>query len=292
MVSQCSPSAAGPSIPKRFSKNGSSVKFISKVATPVTKFAIELWRICSLVLWNNPDAFSVPISSYLHLRAPKESLLIPNLVAITDAGPIRVAVAIYEPGNEFGVPLCWSSVSIPWLADDGKKQFQALREYIGLILCHALIAKYYPKILFDRVDDASHSSYKLVKFQWVSDSSNALSWAAKGIARSLSCQVANMIVCWFALYSKIELVNQVHLAGSLMGDIDAESRKEKHLLMENLNYAPSLIPELKVNLESDEKFVSLLKLISPKNNGANVETFFKTFTDIHGILSHMFPSCS
>jgi hypothetical protein len=114
-------------------------------------------------------------------------LLIPNLVAITDAGPIRVAVAIYEPGNEFGVPLCWSS---------------------------------------------------------------------------------------------------------LMGDIDAESRKEKHLLMENLNYAPSLIPELKVNLESDEKFVSLLKLISPKNNGANVETFFKTFTDIHGILSHMFPSCS
>jgi hypothetical protein len=277
---------------KKVIKN-SAKKFISKVATPVTKFNIEVWRICSLLLWKNPDAFAVPISVYLHFRAQKEDFLIPNLIVITDAGPIRVAVAIYSPGNEFGVPLCWSSVSIPWLADNDKKQFQAVREYVGLILGHALIARYYPTVLVDRTIDLEgvpHSiSSRLVGFRWTSDSTTALSWAANGIARSLASQIANMITCWFALYSKIELVDQIHLAGSLMGEIDAESRKEKHLLLGNLNYAPSLVPELYIDLESNSDFVTLLKLINPTNMGANVEEFFRMFMEIHSILSKLFP---
>jgi hypothetical protein len=280
------------SIKTKLYKNNNK-RFVSKVATPVAKFAIELWRICSLLLWKNPDAFAVPISWYLHLRAHKEDFVIPDLIVITDAGPIRVAVAIYAPGNEFGVPLCWSSVSIPWLADNGKKQFQAVREYIGLVLGHALLAKLYPKVLVDRTIDSEgvpHSvSSKLVKFQWISDSTTALAWAANGIARSLASQIANMVTCWFALYSKIELVDQAHVAGSLMGDIDAESRKEKHLLMGNLDYAPSLVNELYIDLERNSDFLTLLKLINPTNMGANVEEFFKMFMDIHSILSKLFP---
>jgi hypothetical protein len=268
-------------------KNHNTNRFISCKATAITRFAIEMWRICSLLLWKNPDSFAVPISHYLRLKAViKEGLLFePQYVAISDAGPIRVAVAIYLPNHEFGTPIAWSSVAMPWLKDT-KNQYQGVREYVGLILSFALIAKKFPRSL---LRDPGSGIVPPVTFKWISDSKTALSWAATDIARSAQAQMANMVVCWFALYSTIELIDQIHIPGVNMGEIDAESRREIHLERGNLSYAPSLTSEFYIDLSSSAPFMELLEAICPTHHVQKVDEFFATFLRVHHALKLLFP---
>jgi hypothetical protein len=66
-----------------------------------------------------------------------------------------------------------------------------------------------------------------------------------------------------------------------MGDIDRESRREEHLANGNINYAPSLIPNLFVDLESIPSVMSIIRDCEP----ARTQQF--KVSDYHSIFQNV-----
>jgi hypothetical protein len=71
--------------------------------------------------------------------------------------------------------------------------------------------------------------------------------------------MANIVVCWFTLYSTIDLIGHTHIPGVSMGEIEAESRREIRLGKGNLSYAPSLTSEFYVDISLSAPFIELLE---------------------------------
>jgi hypothetical protein len=187
---------------------------------------------------------------------------------------MRVAAAVYD--NQSHSILAWTS--FPFVGKSGtKNKYQLNREYLGLLLAFCLIAFRWPQ-RWNSGDDLS--------FRWVNDNKAALAFCESQKASSISSQLAALAVVWFPLYTKITNVGSEYLPGSEMGDIDRESRREKHLLDGEFNVSPSLRPELFCNLPSVPAFQSLMAICDPsRSNSSSTKDLHLSFLTIHELLS-------
>lgn len=270
MIRKC---GGGPTIPG--SRNNPRLRHQTsrpKVASASAQFSIEMWRVVCLILYKNKAAFSIPIEHYIQVNGGAKDAAV-EFHSVSDASPYRICVALYtQPAHQL---VGWSSVLLPYPADTGN-QFQTNREYIGLILTLILIARLFPHRL-------STAAGLAILFRWINDNTGALAWADKTKSTSLPSIVANMFVAAFQMHTNVTLTGSEHLPGVWMGDIDRESRREDHLAKGNFNYAPTLLPELFVNLESDVDVMEILALCSPHDA---IHTKAKDFHLIYQTIHH------
>jgi hypothetical protein len=104
---------------------------------------------------------------------------------------------------------------------------------------------------------------------------------------STPSQLAALAVVWFPIYTKIVNVGSEYKPGAEMGDIDRESRREKHVLDGVINVAPSLKPELFCDLPSVPAFQRLMHVCDPSQHKSSLSTkdLHKSFVLIHELLS-------
>jgi len=226
---------------------------LSKLASASTQFAIEMWRVACVILFHNRDAFSIPIEHYIMSNGGSDETV--EFHSISDASPYRICVAFYTQPNH--VLIGWSSILLPY-PDDVRNQFQTNREYIGLMLTLFLIARLFPNRL-------ATSSGPPIIFKWINDNRGALAWADKEKTSALPSILTNMVVSSFQMNTNITLIGSEHLPGIWMGDIDRESRREDHLAKGNTNYAPTLLPQFYVDLESDADIMQIVSFCNPSN---------------------------
>jgi len=139
MLAGWEPSAsapAGSSAPKKHRR----VKRL-KTANSAARFAIEMWRIFSIRLWQNCDAYSMSIEQFSGFYDTND--LSPR-VAISDSSTPRVAVAIYDNLPDGSLTLvAWTGYDYPafgYTDNNPATFFQNQREYLGLLLALVLIA--------------------------------------------------------------------------------------------------------------------------------------------------------
>jgi hypothetical protein len=82
-------------------------------------------------------------------------------------------------------------------------------------------------------------------------------------------------------------VGSEYKPGAEMGDIDRESRREKHLLDEIVDVSPSLTPTLFCDLPSVPAFQCLMHICDPSLHKSVLDTkeLHKSFLLIHECLS-------
>lgn len=65
-------------------------------ASSEAKFDIEMWRIVALLMWANPDSFSLSIEMFTHRYDITKSISNRSVYTITDASGWRICVALYD----------------------------------------------------------------------------------------------------------------------------------------------------------------------------------------------------
>jgi len=242
---------------------------VCKKATASTLFAIEMWRVVLYLLYINKTSFSIPIESYIATNSRSNIPL--DIRSVSDASPYRICSAIYSDVD--GSLIAWTSVALPF-APDIAGRYQCSREYLGLLLTLFLIARAFPE------RSRSSSSQPPITFRWVNDNKGALVWADKEKASSLASILATMAVTSFQLQTNISFAHGDWIPGLTMGDIDHESRREEHIVLGDYS-APSLLPELFIDLES---IPSVMKIIS---DCEPVNTVQYAVSDYHSIFKNI-----
>ena len=274
--------ATGPNPITSKSKNLFAVKHqyaVKKVATASTKFCIEMWRVASYRLFLNPSVYNVSIEQFLSMNGVPGAGGI-EFDSVSDASPYRICAAIYHHGTSS--LLAWTSVLLPFEADKSTS-YQCNREYLGLLITFFLIAKAFPSRL-------SSSGQPPISFKWINDNTGALAWGDALKVKEIPSLIANTVVSTFQITTNISLVGSEHLPGIWMGDIDHESRREEHLAAGDY-HAPSLLPHLFIDLESDINIMNIISRCSPfKAAQYKVKDFHSIFLEIHGSLRKSFQS--
>jgi hypothetical protein len=244
-------------------------------ATNSALFAIEIWRVVLFLLWSDRESFNVQLKDYLVLASDDISIRHCRFRVITDASWMRVAAAVYD--SQTNSILAWTS--FPFVGKAGTKdKFQLNREFLGLVVAFCVIAFRWPQ---------RWNSGKDLSFRWVNDNKAALAFCESQKASSVSSQLAALAVVWFPLYTKITNVGAEFLPGSEMGDIDRESRREKHLL-EGSAVSPSLTPDLYCDLPSVPAFQKLMEVCDPSRSqppSTGTKELHSAFLKIHDLLS-------
>jgi hypothetical protein len=244
-------------------------------ATNSALFAIEIWRVVLFLLWSDRESFNVQLKDYLVLASDDNSARQCRFRVITDASWMRVAAAVYD--TQTNSILAWTSFLFVGKAGT-KDKFQLNREFLGLVMAFCLIAFRWPQRWNFGID---------LSFRWVNDNKAALAFCESQKASSVSSQLAALAVVWFPLYTKITNVGAEFLPGSEMGDIDRESRREKHLL-EGSIVSPSLPQELYCDLPSLPAFQMLMDVCDPSHSqppSTGTKELHSAFLKIHDLLS-------
>ena len=255
-------------------------------ASPLAKAIIELWRIITLVLFFNKEAFNVTledfIRSYKKIDLSDKWEEIENLEnkpslrirMKSDAGPNFVGAAIYAicPSSKIETMLAYTCVHMPF--DDPTNLFQGLREYIGLLVSLLLAQSY--KI--------QQNSYDLNTYvEWYGDNSGAIDWAKYNKAKSRVAQCVNLLITWFPLITNISLSFSKHIPGIIMvkEGIDALSRPE-------LGVPHNFPPHLEVDLQQKMEDSGILTLCTPHYNSQSVENVHSLFKELNDSLHSFF----
>jgi hypothetical protein len=248
--------SGNPNPPFHSASNSQHIKhqFQRRVkATASALFAIELWRVICYLLYVDRTAFSIPVESYIRMN--RCSLTPIEFYSISDASPYRICAAIYHQVSN--TLAGWTSILLPY-PPDTKNSFQVHREYIGHLISILLLMRLFPR-------RASRQSKGEIPFQWINDNLGALAWADKNKVATLPSIVANMAVSASQLLSNVSFISSTHLPGVNMEDIDRESRREENRAKGNLNYAPTLLSHLYVDLESCPPVMDILSACNPSN---------------------------
>jgi hypothetical protein len=251
-----------------------------KAATNSALFAIEIWRVVLILLWRDREAFNVRLEDYL-VMASVNSKRPARFRVVTDASWMRIAAAVYD--NNTDSLLAWTS--FPFAHNSvNKDKYQLNREYLGLLLAFCLIAFRWPQ----RWNSGSDLS-----FRWVNDNKTALAFCESQKASSAQSQLAALAVVWFPIYTRISNVGSEFKPGSEMGDIDRESRREKHLFDGIIDVSPSLTIASFCDLSSVPDFQRLMHVCDPSQLNNNCKILFdtkelhKSFLLIHELLSSL-----
>ena len=156
-----------------------------------------------------------------------------GLVSVTDAGPQRIAAAIYN--SDESELLCYISYPLPYeTPPELVPNLQNAREYLGFILRLCLL--WHVRTVLQRPVNSVH---------WIGDNTSALSWVDGNKCKSPAAQFALLFVTWFQIKNKLRSTVE-HREGSRMGDIDKLSRALPHSLpaLEVLPAALSGLDEL------------------------------------------------
>jgi len=229
----------------------------SKIPTSNAKFCIEIWRLVSILLWLNPNKFSVKLTSI-----SKHPIYTLQRTIISDAGPTQICSALYFQNSS--TLQCYTKFKLPFI--DHLNLYQNIREYIGLIICLILLKL--------------HSSHTEPCFiTWNTDSSTALSWAESNKVKSLCGQAANLATIWFQIYSGYHLSNVVHIPGITMDCIDRASR--------NLETTNDFQNVTFINLQNNIHLTKLMSLINPTNKHQNCTDHHSLYIEIHNTLQSL-----
>ena len=108
-----------------------------------TKFCIEMWRVVSLLLWRNREAFCVPLRSISRLY----SSFPPHGLIISDKGPTMMGAAVLDPVTQEIV--VYTQLSLPF--SDLENLYQNLGEYQGHLLSLILYRLYKSDFTYSRL---------------------------------------------------------------------------------------------------------------------------------------------
>ena len=259
-------------------------------ATPLTKAIIELWRIITLVLFINKDAYNVSLEDFCKsyhkykladLWVEIEQLeATPTLrIAMTsDAGPHFIGATIHEvnPTDNVKTLLAYTSLHIPF--DDPDKIYQGLREYIGLLVSLLMVQTY--KIRHQLPSTKTN-------VEWYGDNNGALTWADSNKAKPSNgarvAQCANLLITWFPIVTNLNLSFTKHISGDEMirRGVDALSRPEKGIPH---NFPPHLYMDIQQKTEDS----GILALCSPHFNNLDLEDIHLLFKEINSSINSFF----
>ena len=202
-----------------------------RIASSQARFCIEVWRIVCVMLFLDKHSLSVSFNQVIRDYSKRCKYTV-----ITDAGPKYLGIVVLSDDVLRG----YGSFELPFHAED--PAFQNSREFMGYLGGVLL--------LLQVVETIEQDAFTL---RWVGDNTSALSWVEKNKCGSCGTQSAFMALTWITLSRNVQLIETHHLAGRLMGDVDALSRRRKH----------SLPVDLDVDLDSQERWVELFKLCDP-----------------------------
>ena len=255
-------------------------------ATPLAKAIVELWRLMTLILFVNKEAYNVSLEdfckSYHKTGMTEDWVAIEELeatptlrIAMTsDAGPHFVGATIHAIDLTSGdlTLLAYTSVHVPF--DDPGNMFQGLRKYLGLLVSYLLVQSY-------KIKNNLHTTKTDVA--WYGDNSGALRWADTNKATSRVAQCANLLISWFPIVTNLSLSSTEHISGDRMISlgVDALSRPEKGVPH---NFPPALFLDIQQPIEDS----GILSLCSPHINTHDIQDVHTLFTDINSAISSFF----
>lgn len=239
-------------------------------ASAAARFAIEMWRMFSVRLWQNSAAYAMSIEQFAGFYDAQK--LSPR-VAVSDSSTPRVAVGIYDQQPDGSrVLVAWTGYNYPTFAYCDERpacNFQCQREFLGLLLSLILNA-----CISSEAESASQH------VTWVNDNTAALAWATAGRCACASGQAASMAVSWFQLCSNTHYHQVEFLAGREMGDIDSQSR-----IHEQGMSSPSLLPEKYVGLQETLDLSGLMHACDPAQVRSSVADHHAAFRIVHERLN-------
>lgn len=219
------------------------------------RLAILVWRTVILSLLSNPGGFCVPLSAMC------EPGVHSSWNIISDAGPHGLGVALYQ-GNSWNESGWYASYRLPF--DASSPDYQNAREFLGLL---------YGLLL------CIHANLNHTTITWYGDNKSSLAWVRKGRSSSRFAQLAYYALTWLCLHLNIEICSTVHVAGTLMGDIDSLSRFKPHSLS-NARDASQYV------LHNAEQ---LLRLCDPtQQHHDSVQSHLQSFCDVAHVISALF----
>lgn len=242
-----------------------------RTANSAARFAIEMWRVFSIRLWQNCEAYSMSIEQFSGFY---DSNHLSPRVAISDSSTPRVAVAIYDNLPDGSLTLiAWTGYDYPAFHYTDERPatfFQNQREYLGLLLALILNA-----VISSATQSASQH------LTWVNDNKPALSWARDARCSSASGQCIAMALSWFQLCSNTHYHNVKWIPGKseAMKDVDAQSRIHEGLA------SPSLVPEKYVNVQLALDQSGLVLACDPTISRSSVDEHHAAFKRVHETLS-------
>ncbi len=243
-------------------------------ATANAQFAIEIWRAIIVVAYLAPHTVSLPLRDYLGIPLGAMWYII-----ISDASPWRLCAALYHPTT--GELLLWTTYRLPY-ARDIRAQFQCQREYLGHVLSSILVAAYKNLIAQDE-----HMYY-----QWITDNTGALQWAANHKCDSEASQYACLAITQLHFCGKIEVTDPTHKAGVHMGEIDTMSRipdGANPIGPEIMAQCPKLHAQNYWPCQSIPEMNTLFTLLDPSvvriHNKNHHDAFLRVYASVNDLLS-------
>ena len=257
-------------------------------ATPLAHAIIELWRIITMILFVDKEAYNISLEdfcrSYQHLLtfSNEKWMAIEHLeakpqlrIAITsDAGPHFIGATIHEVNLLSGqlTLLAYTTVHVPF--DDPNNRYQGLREYLGLLVSLLLIQTYKLK---------RNLQTTKTDVEWYGDNTGALSWADTNKAKSRVAQCANLLVTWFPIVTNMNLSFTQHISGDEMikRGVDALSRPEEGAVH---TFDLRLMMDIQQSIEDS----GILSLCSPHINTSTIQDVHTLFQDINSAIESFF----
>ena len=223
---------------------------VMKDLTSAARFCVVMWRVVSVLLYQDSECLSVRLYSIL----PSSNNF--DFILVSDAGPRGLgAVILHKDSLEV---LCYSSFVLPF--DSADPSFQNCREYMGFLFALLLLCKFVKTVKNSCV-------------LWRTDNMAALSWVERNMSSSVAAQSSLMAVTWLTLKLNLNIKSPEHIPGNTMGVVDDLSRGYKH----------SLPPSLEVNLNDDAKTKSLFLTCDP-TKALDLVDHFVQFEKIHGLV--------
>jgi hypothetical protein len=239
-------------------------------ASSAARFAIEMWRVFSVRLWQNSSAYAMPIEQFAGYYDTER---LSQRIAVSDSSTPRVAVGIYDKQPDGSRMLvAWTGYDYPSFAYCEERpaiNFQCQREFLGLLVSLILNAS---------ISSEAESASQHVT--WVNDNTAALAWAAAGRCARASGQAMSMAVSWFQLCSNTHFHQVEFLAGNEMGDIDSQSR-----IHERGMSSPTLVPEKYVDLQEVLDRSGLMHACDPSRVHSSEADHHAVFKLIHERLN-------
>ena len=233
---------------------------------PEAKFAIEVWRWISVILFLKPEALAVSMHHVArnepeYPRERREGL--GTWEIISDASPWKLCAV--QRDSVTGTMMAWTTLDLPF--DSGA--FQNVREYLGLLL---------GLILLNHKQKENNETHGRHGVRWVGDNVAALKWARTNKVKSKAGQVSNLAVVWAQVYGNFEISETVHEAGTNMGEVDGATRDK---------VLTNLLPELFVDVQSSPGVMDLYQLCDPTNKEHTIDNF-EAFEKVHAHLGAIF----
>ncbi len=225
------------------------------------RFAVEMWRVCLIMLFINKEHMSVSLR--VMVKSPS-GFEVRDL--ITDGSYLGLGMLVLEESKtvnecEFAGYLFKFTQN---RSEADKSKYQNHREFFGLVVGLIML------ILLNKIPETG------AVIRWVNDNTAALDWARKNMCKGKSSQVLFMFYSALLIKYKLHIVQVNHTAGSslLMKPVDALSR--------GLD-TPELSSNLRVDLSNLAPLDELAVICNP-TIVQSLQDYHCVFEQIHDLL--------